>query len=51
MRNEHSIHFKWKFKRGQATYMRRMRNNNLYMYIRIACPSYRPQLVLILALQ
>ena len=31
----------------QATYMRRMRNNNLY--IRIACPSYRLQLALISA--
>ena len=26
-RNEHSIHSKWKSKRMQATYMRRMRNN------------------------
>ena len=31
----------------QATYMRRMRNNNLY--IRIARPSYRLQLALISA--
>ena len=47
VRNEHSIHSKWKSKRMQATYMRRMRNNNLY--IRIACLSHRPQLALISA--
>ena len=29
VRNEHSIHSKWKFKQMQATYMRPMRNNNL----------------------
>ena len=33
--------------RMQATYMRRMRNSNLY--IRIACRCYRPQLALIAA--
>ena len=31
----------------QATYMRRVRNNNLY--IMIPSPSYRPQLALISA--
>ena len=45
-RNEHSIHSNWKSKQMQATYMRRMRNN---LWIRIACPSHRPQLALISA--
>ena len=39
--NVHSIHSYWKSKRMLATYMRRMRNNNLE--IRIAVSFCRPQ--------
>ena len=41
---DHSIHSKWETKRKLATYMRRMRNNNLE--IRIAGDNRSPQLTL-----
>ena len=41
LRSVHSIHSWWKSKRMLATYMRRMRNNNLE--IKIVGSSCRPQ--------
>ena len=46
LRSVHSIHSQWKYKRMLATYMRRMRNNNLE--IRIVGSSCRLQVYFIL---